>query len=113
MTEIDAPDIEDSDVGCFVDEATTMTECVTEGIFQAGPAPSLIGLMLSGTLLTSLYIAGNGTVIVPAVITIMLGSAMIPLLPAQFISLAYAGVAVGLTVATFSLWVRFTGRGGF
>ena len=107
------PDIEDSDVGCFVDETTTMTECVTEGIFSAGPSPSLIGLILSGTLLTSLYLAGNGTIIVPAVITILLGSAMVPLLPAQFVTLAYTVVAVGLTAATFSLWVRFTSRGGF
>ena len=106
-------DIEESDVGCFVDESATMTECVTEGIFGAGPSPSLIGLILSGTLLTSLYLAGNGTIIVPAVITILLGSAMVPLLPAQFVTLAYTVVAVGLTAATFSLWVRFTSRGGF
>ena len=109
----DHPDIEDSDVGCFVDESVTMTECVTEGVFSAGPAPSLIGLMLSGTLLTSLYLAGNGTVIVPAVITILLGGAMVPLLPAQFVSLAWTVLAVGVTAAVFSLWARFTSRGGF
>lgn len=106
-------DIEDSDIGCFVDPDVAMTECVTEGVFAAGPSPSLVGLMLSGTLLTSLYIAGDGTVIVPAVITILLGGAMLPLLPAQFVSLAYTVVVVGVTVAAFSLWVRFTGRGGF
>jgi len=106
-------DIENSDLGCFVDETTTMTECITDGIFSAGPAPSLVGLMLAGTLLTSLYLAGSGSVIVPAVITILLGSALIPLLPAQFVTLAYTVVVVGLTSAAFGLWVRFTTRGGF
>ena len=105
-------DIEDSDVGCFVDETSTMTECVTEGLFGAGPAPSLIGLILSGTLLTSLYLAGNGTVIVPAVITILLSSVMIPLLPAQFVSLGWTVLVVGTAAGFFSLWVRFTSRGG-
>ena len=109
----ETPDIEDTDLGCFVDESLTMTECVTDGIFSAGPAPSLVGLILAGTLLTSLYLAGNGTVIVPAVITILLGSAMVPLLPAQFVSIAWAVLAVGTTAAVFSLWVRFTSRGGF
>ena len=107
----DTPDIEDSDLGCFVDETVTMTECVTDGIFSAGPAPSLVGLMLSGTLLTSLYLAGNGTVVVPAIITILLGSAMIPLLPPQFVSLAWTVVGVGVTAAVVSLWIRFTTRG--
>ena len=109
----ETPDIEDSDLGCFVDEGVAMTDCVTDGIFSAGPAPSLVGLMLAGTLLTSLYLAGNGTIIMPAVITILLGGAMVPLLPAQFVSLGWTVLVVGTAAAVFSLWVRYTSRGGF
>jgi len=107
------PDIEESDLGCFVDESTTMTECWVDGIFAAGPAPGLMGLIMGGTLLTSLYIAGNGSVIVPAVVTILLGSSLVAVLPAQFVTFAYTIVVVGVTAAAFSLWTRFTSRGGF
>lgn len=109
----DGPSIESSDVGCFVDNSTAMTDCVTDGVFGAGPSPTLMGLLLSGALLTSLYIAGDGDIVVPAVVTILVGSAMIPVLPAQFVTLAYTVLAIGVTVAVFAVWTRFTGRGGF
>jgi len=106
-------DIEESDVGCFVDETATMTDCLVDGVFSAGGSPSLVGLIISGTLLTSLYLAGNGTIIVPAVVTILFGGAMIPILPPQFQTFAYTVVVIGVTAAAFSLWMRFTSRGGF
>ena len=109
----DPPDIEDSDLGCFVDEAGTMTDCLVDGAFGAGPAPSLMGLLMSGVLLTTLYIAGDGSIIVPSVITILLGSAMIPILTAQFVTIAYTVVVIGITAAMFGAWSRFTTPGGF
>ena len=110
----DPPDIEDSDLGCFVEGVDgDMTACVVDGIFGAGPAPSLMGLLLSGTLLTSLYLAGDGSIVVPAIITILLGSAMIPILPAQFVTLAYTVMVIGTAAAIFGVWTRFTTPGGF
>jgi len=76
------PDLDDTTIGCFADGAGSGTDCVIDGLFAAGPAPELIGLLLGGTLISSLYIAGDGTVAVPAVVTILLGSVMLPLLPA-------------------------------
>ena len=90
-----------------------MTDCLVEGAFGAGPAPSLMGLLMSGVLLTTLYIAGDGSIAVPAVITILLGSAMIPILPAQFVTLAYTVMIMGTAAAVFSVWTRFTTPGGF
>ena len=90
-----------------------MTDCLVEGAFASGPAPSLMGLMVSGTLLTSLYLAGNGSIIVPAVVTILLGSAMVPILPAQFVTAAYTVVFIGIAAALFSAWNRFTQPTGF
>lgn len=108
-----SPDIEESNLGCFVDPNAPMTECFTEGLFAAGPSPSLIGLMLSGALLTSLYIAGDGDAVVPAVITILLGGAMVPILPPQYVTLAYTVAVVGTAVAIFAAWNRFTSPTGF
>jgi hypothetical protein len=90
-----------------------LTQCVIEGLFSAGPSPSLIGLLLAGVLVTSLYVAGDGTVVVPAVVTILLGSILVPLLPAQFVTFAFTLVVVGVTVAGFAAYSRFTSAGGF
>ena len=107
-------DLNESTIGCFAQGTEgDMTACVVDGVFAAGPAPGLMGLVLAGTLITSLYIAGNGNAVVPAVVTILLGSVMVPLLPPQFTSAAYAVVVVGVTVAAFAVWTRFTHQGGF
>jgi len=90
-----------------------MTDCMVDGVFAAGPAPSLMGLLMGGTLITSLYVAGDGSVVVPSVVTILFGSLLVPILPAQYISFAYTVVVLGITVAAFSAWTRFTHQGGF
>jgi len=109
----DTPNIDDSSIGCFGEGAGGATECVIDGMFAAGPAPELIGLLLGGTLLTSLYVAGDGTVAVPAVVTILVGSVMLPLLPVQYVSMAWAFVFLGTALAVFAAWTRFTHQGGF
>ena len=45
--------------------------------------------------------------------TILLGSAMISVLPAQFVTFAYTVVAIGAAAAMFSAWNRFTQSTGF
>ena len=105
--------LDDNTLGCFAEGAGSATDCVIDGLFAAGPAPSLIGLLLGGTLISSLYIAGDGTVTVPAVVTILLGSVLVPLLPPQYVTLAYTVVVLGVTVAAFAAWTRFTHQGGF
>ena len=109
----DTPDINDSDLGCWVDEGTEMTDCMVDGVFAAGPAPSLMGLLMGGTLITSLYVAGDGSTVVPAVVTILFGSVLVPILPAQYVGFAYTVVVLGITVAAFSAWTRFTHQGVF
>jgi hypothetical protein len=106
--------LNDSAVGCFAQGTEgDLTACVLDGLFAAGPSPSLIGLLMAGMLVGSLYIAGDGTVAVPAVVTILLGSILVPLLPPQYVSLAYTVVVIGITVAAFSAYSRFTSPGGF
>jgi hypothetical protein len=64
-------------------------------------------------LLVSLYIAGDGTVVVPAVATILFGSILVPLLPGQFRFLSYTVVVIGITVAAFYAYQRFAMRRSF
>jgi len=68
---------------------------------------------MAGTLLTSLYIAGDETVAVPSIVTILLGAVMVPVLPPQYVGFAYTVVVLGIVVAIFAVWTRFTHQGGF
>ena len=109
-----APALEDSSVSCFAQGTQgSVTQCVVDGMFSAGPAPSLIGLGISGVLLSSFYIAGDGSIVVPAVLLILFGSVLITMLPAQFVGLAYSLTAIGIAAAVFAAWTRFTAAGGF
>jgi len=107
------PNITDSELGCFIDESSRMTGCVVDGVFSAGPAPSLMGLLMSGVLLTSLYIAGDGDLVVPSVVTMLLGSAFVPLLPPQYVTFTYSFLAIGVASTIFAVWIRYTNEGRF
>jgi len=109
-----APALEDSSVSCFAQgTAGTMSQCVLDGVFSAGPAPSLIGLGIAGVMLSSFYIAGDQSITVPAVLMILMGSVLVPLLPAQFVGLAWTLTLIGVGVAIFKMIVRYTEAGGF
>ena len=106
--------LSDSAVGCWAQGAQgDLFQCALDGLFGAGPSPGVFGLVVAGTLVTSLYIAGDGTIVVPAVVTILLGAVMVPILPPQYVGFAYTVVVLGITVAAYAAWVRFTHQGGF
>jgi hypothetical protein len=106
--------LSDTSLGCIAQGTEgDMTQCVVDGVFSAGPAPGLMGLLMSGVLLTSLYVAGDGDLAVPAVVTILFGSILVPTLPPQFRTFAYSIVVLGITVAAFAAYTRFTHQGRF
>jgi len=106
--------LNNSDIGCFMKGTEgDLAQCTLDGLFAAGPSPALVGLVMSGTLLTSLYIAGDGDIVVPAVVMILLGSIAVPALPPQFTIYAYTVVVIGSVVAMFSAYIRFTHQTGF
>jgi len=109
-----APDLSDSSVACFAQGTEgSMSQCVLDGVFNAGPSPALIGLGISGVMLTSFYIAGDGTVVVPAVLLILFAGVIAAMLPPQFIGLAYSMMVIGGAAAAFSAYTRYTSPGGF
>jgi hypothetical protein len=108
------PALNESAVSCFAQGTQgSMSDCVLQATFSAGPSPALIGLGIGGVLMTSFYIAGDRSVLVPAVLLILFGSILIGMLPAQFVSLAYTLVVIGIAAAVFSAWTKYTGPGGF
>jgi hypothetical protein len=101
--------LSDTSLGCYAQGTEgDMTQCVVESVFAAGPAPGLMGLLMAGTLLTSLYVAGDGDLVVPAVITVLFGTILTPMLPPQFRTFAYTVFIIGGVVAVFAAYTRFT-----
>jgi len=106
--------LNETSLGCFAKGIEgDMTQCVVDGVFSAGPSPGLMGLLLGGTVMASLYIAPRGSIIPGAVAMILFGSVLVPALPPQFQRFAYTIVAIGGTAAAFAAYTRFTTRGGF
>ena len=106
--------LNDTSLSCFAQGTEgDLAQCALDGVMGAGPAPGLIGLVMGGVLMTSLYIAGDGSVVVPGVVTILLGTTLAQILPPQFSLLAYSLAVIGGGVAVFSVIVRFTLRGRF
>lgn len=114
QTNTSAPPLNESAVSCFAQGAQgTMSQCVLDGVFGAGPSPALIGLGVSGVMLTSFYIASDGSVVVPAVLLILFAGIVAAMLPPQFIGLAYSMMVIGGAAAAFSAYTRYTSAGGF
>ena len=83
-----------------------------DAILGAGPSPSFIALLLGLTLVGSLYLAGNRDAVVPGVVTVLAGSAMVPLLPTTYRPAAFTIVVVGAAVALYAAVSRYALRGG-
>jgi len=95
--------ISNTSLGCFAQGVEgDMTQCVVDGVFAAGPSPGLMGLLLGGTVMASLYIAPGGSIIPGAVAMILFGSVLVPALPPQFQPFAYTVVVIGGTAAAFA-----------
>lgn len=67
----------------------------------------LAGILTGGTIVLSLYLAGDGGLAAPAVVTILLAAALVPLLPGGMVGFA-AGIAfIGLVSVLMSIGRRY------
>ena len=114
QTNVSAPPLNESSVACFAQGTEgTMSQCVLDGVFSAGPSPSLIGLGIGSVVLVSFYIASEGHIAAPAAMMILFGGILVPMLPPQFVGLAYMLAVVGTAALIFQVYTRFTEETGF
>lgn len=81
--------------------------CLIDQWINAFGGPELFGLLVASTIFIVMYIASDGSISVPAVAILLIGGPLIPLLPAQYSSLATTIVFIGLAAAVFAALQRY------
>lgn len=66
----------------------------------------IVGILTGGTVVLSLYVAGGGLA-APAVVTLLLAAAMLPLLPGGMVGIAFGVAFVGLVATLISVGQRY------
>lgn len=95
---------------CYVDSSSDMLGCaITEYTGTVGEA--LFGLIIGGILLLSLYVAADGDLVVPAVVTTLVGGGLIPLLPGSYQGIAIVIMFLGLIGSVFAVGVKYATQG--
>jgi Na+-transporting NADH:ubiquinone oxidoreductase subunit NqrB len=77
-----------------------------------GDIVALIGegafaVLIGATLIVSFWLGGDRDLAAPSIATVLLGALMFPLLPANFVGIAWAVVFIGITGAFFAVMRRY------
>lgn len=97
-------------LGCIPDAGSPSDifyDCLVAEMTASVGGEAVFGLIGASVLLLGLYIAGSGDMAVPTVTVILLGGFLIPSLPAQYTSMAYAVAVVGVAAAVFTVASRW------
>lgn len=115
---VESPSFQGSDIGCFAENPMSVLDsCVFPQLAGAtAGSEQLFGLLLV-TLILGLTWYSTGSIGATAGILILLGGAMMPMLPGSYRSLAWSVLVVGLAAAFLALAQRYvldptTKRGG-
>lgn len=67
----------------------------------------LFAVLIGGTLIFTLYMAGDGDTATPVVATILLGGIMVGILPGAYQQIAWAIVVLGIAAGIMSVATRY------
>lgn len=84
-----------SGLGCYTSQGDRLA-CVFNDLFAATGGEALFGLLLSGVLLLTFYIAPGGSIGLAAVVLVLVGAVLVPILPGSVAGLAGSLVIIGL-----------------
>jgi len=78
-----------------------------DNIFAALGGDALGSTLIGGTILLSLYLAGNRSFATPAVVLILFGGVLIPLLPGELAGVAGTVMLLGLAAGILAVAERY------
>jgi hypothetical protein len=96
-----------SDVCVVGNYNDALQQCVFPTLVAGVGGEAVFGVLIGGVLATALTVAGDGDLATPAVVTLLAGAVLVPLLPGQFVSLARAVVVVGIVAAILAVGQRW------
>lgn len=77
-----------------------LLDAVLNDLVAATSGEALLGVLVGGMIILAFYVGGDRDLATPTVLTILLGSVLIPMLPASYqqtgISLIILGIAAGI-----------------
>lgn len=99
-----------TDLDCYVSAGDRLS-CVYNDFAAATGSSAVFGLILGGVLMVAMYNASDGSLIVPAVVLILLGGFLVPILPAAVSGISGSIVILGLAAAVFAGLRRYALEG--
>lgn len=96
---------------CWVDPDRNMARCAVEE-YRSPIGNALFGLIIGGIVMLPMYVASDGSLGVTAVITTLLGGALVPMLPGAYQGIALTIMLLGLVGSVFAVGVKYVARGG-
>lgn len=99
-----------SELGCWADTSEGMPDylsCGLSWLTRATGGEGMFGLLIGGTVLFALWYAGDGRIDLPATLTILFGTILIPTLPGSFAGIAETIIILGLAAGVFSIAKKY------
>lgn len=105
--------LQTSAIDCYVKGTEgDLLRCVADDLALSVGGQGVLGLLIGGTVLIALYFGGNGHPAPPVIVTVLLGSVLVPVLPAAYATTAYAILVLGVAFGVMAASNRYVFHGG-
>lgn len=98
-----------TELSCYTDGG--MLACVLGDLAAAVGGQGQFGVLVGGVFLLSVWLAGDGDIATPAVMTVLAGGLLIPILPPSYASIARTIAFVGLVGALLAAGEKYVLEG--
>jgi len=85
----------------------SMLRAALDDLVWAAGGEATFGVIVGGTMILSFWIAGDGDLSMPAVITVLVGGLMFPLLPPTYLDIARVVSFLGLAAAVLAAGEKY------
>lgn len=89
-----------------------LLEAVLTDLTAATGGEALFGILAGGAIVLAFYVGGGRDLATPTVLTILLGSVLIPMLPGQYQQLGLSLIIVGIAAGIMAIANRYILRLG-
>ena len=96
------PLLQSTKLDCYTSDGANLLGCALSDMGLALGGDFTFGILVAGTVLLVFYLASDGGIATPAVLTALSGGIMFPVLPSEHQTIAMTIVFFGLTAAVLA-----------